>query len=537
MSNGFTPSSMDSEKLPIFNNIAANPTFAKRGMHLNGWAFRSPYSFRAWSEAEWHNYIDMLNLLGVNLLYLWPFMEIIPLPVSTQDEEYLQEFRRVVDYAQTRHGMEVWMMQSANRVAQDDCGVVDPRLRPYWRPSQKDLDPADPAVLDEIMASRAEFYRIVNNVDGVCTIDSDPGGWKDSPITDFIKILNGCRDLLDEYNIHGAEAKIINWMWCGWGRTPENWFDPEHARATIRAMKSDMHGNWKIIAGAAAYLPICQEEGVLDRTIFLPYGTIEGEPAYPTTNLGFDGIREHMKFTQDYPGLLGVMGNVQCPLLQLPRTYYYLNLLWDTTVLVKSDAEVMQELALHLYPDSSQLIAACFLALSEQNLAKIEMLIENLEKLLTEHKLGPTGVLGQLLFPNPEIVVHALVMQLKLHAAAEAFCQQVTADADLSVCADVTTALLDAYLAWDTEHGWHDLWGRGNWPLGMGNKDYPLFGSLGDTTRLRTAVHSLRSLLGDAAAVSGFFNPIEKQLSAKHDLEHVAGDAVKPMQQIILESV
>ena len=49
-------------------------------------------------------------------------MEIIPLPMSPEDEAYLQEVRRVVDYAQNQRGMEVWIMQSANRIGVSDCG-------------------------------------------------------------------------------------------------------------------------------------------------------------------------------------------------------------------------------------------------------------------------------------------------------------------------------------------------------------------------------------------------------------------------------
>ena len=117
--------------LPL--EMSSRPALPLRGMHLNGWPFKYPYSFRPWPEADWHRYIDLLSCQGVNLLYIWPFMEIIPVPVSVEDRAYLEEFRRVVDYAQREHGMEVWMMQSANRVAKDNCGVADPRNRPYWR--------------------------------------------------------------------------------------------------------------------------------------------------------------------------------------------------------------------------------------------------------------------------------------------------------------------------------------------------------------------------------------------------------------------
>src|SRR6185295_275248 len=89
-------------------DLVSQPVFATRGIHFNGWAFRPPYSFRAWTEDDWKNYLDVLAIQGVNLFFLWPFMEIIPLPLSAADEAYLRECRRVVEYAQKQHGMEVW---------------------------------------------------------------------------------------------------------------------------------------------------------------------------------------------------------------------------------------------------------------------------------------------------------------------------------------------------------------------------------------------------------------------------------------------
>jgi hypothetical protein len=34
-------------------DITSKPAYALRGMHLNGWAFRAPYSFRSWTEDDW----------------------------------------------------------------------------------------------------------------------------------------------------------------------------------------------------------------------------------------------------------------------------------------------------------------------------------------------------------------------------------------------------------------------------------------------------------------------------------------------------
>ena len=57
------------------------------------------------------------------------------------------------------------------------------------------------------MASREAMYRIVNNVDGVCNIDSDPGYCPGSPLSDYVKVLRGCRELLERHNLHGRQVK------------------------------------------------------------------------------------------------------------------------------------------------------------------------------------------------------------------------------------------------------------------------------------------------------------------------------------------
>ena len=41
-----------------------SPSFALRGMHLNGWAFGYPYTFRCWQETDWQRYADMLAAQG-----------------------------------------------------------------------------------------------------------------------------------------------------------------------------------------------------------------------------------------------------------------------------------------------------------------------------------------------------------------------------------------------------------------------------------------------------------------------------------------
>jgi len=500
------------------------PAYAVRGMHLNGWPMHRPYSFRSWTEDDWWRYIDMLAQMGANLVYLWPFMDIMPVPLSIEDEEYLQEFRRVVDYAQRQHGMEVWMMQSANRVARDNCGVADPRHRPYWRPSQADRDPADPAEFAAVMESREAFYRIVNNVDGVCTIDSDPGGWLGSPLSDYMKILKGCRALLDEHNIHGRDAKIINWLWTGWGHRLEIPGNLPVIADTVRAMKAEMPEPWRLIAGTEVYLPICQAEGVLDHTVYVPYGAIEGEPSYPWTNVGLGGIDGLFAGAAKYPGLLGVMGNAQCPLLQFPRVRAFLELAWDPNAAERGEGERLLGMSRELYGEQAELIAECFAAVGTGGLERVEALENRLDELIQSSGLGRPGVLGQSLFPDSGFVARALLMQLQLRLAAERLYRGVDAGADPAECAGLVAALLDAYLSWDGAHGWHELWGPGPWQLG----------NLPADPRFVTALAHLRRTLGDDGSVNAFFDEVGRTLSVGRDAAGVAASAIEPMRSRVL---
>ncbi len=513
--------------IPANLDRTTKPAYAVRGMHLNGWPMHRPYSFRSWNENDWCRYIDMLAHMGANLVYLWPFMDIMPVPLSAEDEEYLHEFRRVVDYAQKQHGMEVWIMQSANRVARDTCGVADPRHRPYWRPSQADRNPADPAEFAAIMESREALYRIVNNVDGVCTIDSDPGGWLGSPVSDYMKILRGCRALLDKHNIHGRDAKIINWLWTGWGHRLEIPGNLSVIADTVRAMKAEMPEPWRLIAGTEAYLPICQAEGVLDHTIYVPYGAIEGEPSYPWTNIGLGGIDGLFAGAAKYPGLLGVMGNTQCPLLQFPRVRAFLQLAWDPSAAQRSEEDRLLDVSRELYGDHAELIARCFAAVCTGGPEQLEAVANRLDRLVRAGELGPPGVLGQSLFPDPGFVARSLLMQLRVRLAAERLYDAVADGAKAAECLQRVEALLDAYLAWDDAHGWHELWGPGPWQLG----------NLPADPRFVAALSYLRWVIGDDAALNAFFDQVAEGLSAGRDAASVTANAIEPMRTRVLSAV
>ena len=507
-------------------DVTGQPACATRGMHFNGWPFNYPYTFRGWREEDWQRYLDILAYQGVNLFYLWPFIEIMPVPLSAEDQAYLEECRRVVDYAQRKHGMEVWLMQCTNRVAKDRCGVADPRRRPYWRPSQEDLNPGNPAHLEAILESRAALYRIVNNTDGVCNIDSDPGYCPGSPLSDYVKVFQGCRALLDRHNLHGKQAKLINWLWMGWGGVDGTAEDlNQHQVRTIRSLKQGLPEPWALIAGLDGYLPLCRQENVLAKTVLLPYSLLEDEPSYPATNVGIDRLRA--AFDQQvapYPELAGVMGNVQTPLLQFPHVYFFTSAMCDAQYRKRSEKEVLLDLAGYLYPEHRELVADCYLALKEADPAQIEPLVERLDDLVRQNKLGTPGLFGRKLFPDHRIVAQSLVLQLRYRATRERLLGGGRPADNADAWAKRLENYFEAYLDWNLAHGWYTLWGWGDNPLASD----PRFGA---------AAARIAKALGDPARIHGCFEQMGKALAATYDEKAVSEACIAPVEKVILAAL
>ena len=521
--------------------------YALRGMHLNGWAFGYPYTFRSWKEADWKQYADYLAAQGVNLFFIWPFMEIMPVPLSAADRAYLEEVRRVVDYAQRRHGMEVWIMQSANRVAVNDCGVRNPRRRPYWvlkaqgdypEACQVERNPADPKQFAQIMKSRETLYRSINNADGFCTIDSDPGGWPRSPLGDFMKIFKASRTLLDRLCVKEDQTKLIYWLWSGWGQQDwweRNW-NPQDMnmfmRKTIRAMKKEVPNPWWLIAGRREYLPACAAEGVLEKTVYLPYNTIEAEPSRPGTQIDFKLQREYLDEAARYPGLAGLMGNVQTPLLQFPHVGFFLDTAMDYDSRKRSPRKALRDLAADVYPDHQELLANCWMALSPAGRADAGKLARQLKRLLDQDRLGRCGRLGKMLFPDRRQIALDLVWQLKERAAFKALRRAVGQRAPRARCARLLEAFLAAALEWDGQHGWSAYWRK----LGTAWTLWPIY-----DPAYPFIVRGLVRLLGGARAgektVAAFLAPIERRLVRRYDPWTVARCGIEPIREAIQGAV
>lgn len=530
-------------------DLQSRPSIGNRGIHLNGWPLSYPYAFRSWKEKDWKRFIDIAWVQRINLFFLWPFMEILPVPLSTEDEAYLQEVRRVVDYAQNQRGMEVWIMQSANRIAVSDCGTHDPRVRAYWvNDCQKDMNPADPQQFERIRKSFEALYKNVDNADAFVMIDSDPGGWPQSPISDQLKIFQAARKLVDQYSVYGSKTKLVDWMHVGWGRhkfftatdsvvAAYDWTskNPDESDVafmdqTIRNFKANLAEPWALIAGQPPYLDPVKKESMLDKTVYLPYGAIESEPAFPATNLGQEKVRKVFDRASQYPELGGVMGNNQLVLLQFPRTYYFFATAWDIAYEKHPEAAVLHDLSAQLYPEHADLIADSFLALRETDPERIRAALTPLEGLIRAGSAGRPGALGHYLFPDAMVIVRNLEFQLEIRLARQSLLKALQGTPDVNECAKLVETYFDKLLAWNKETGWDKMIDITVWPK-------PIYEEGGD---LSQGMSRLKTILGQGAPytsyaqIDAFLSRIDKNLLQKYGEDSVMIGCSEPLKMAII---
>lgn len=530
-------------------DIRNKPDIAVRGLQTGAWPLKYPYA--AWKERDWDRFIDMAWIDRMNLLLLAPLFEILPVPLSSQDEAYVQEVRRIVDYAQNKRGMEVWVGMPANRIAVSDCGVRDPHLRPYWiNGCQKDLNPADPQQFATIGKAIEPFYRIVDNADGILMGDADPGGWPQSPLSEQVKIFQSARNMLNRYNIHGKEAKLADFMWIGWGRhkfftatnrlvTGFDWTEknPDESdlafmAETIRNFKQNLAEPWEVFAGMTPYLESSRRESVLNKTIYFPYGAIEGEPAFPATNTTLEPVREVLDKEAQYPPLSSLMGNNQVMLLQFPRTYYFFASTWDSASKKRSQEDILLAASEQIYPEHKKLLVDSFLALRETDPDKIRSTSARLAALVMAGNAGRPGVLGRYLFPDRLIVARDLLAQLDIRGARQTLLKALRGKPDVEECARLIEAYFDKLLAWNQQTGWEKIIDTGIWTQPIYEKD----------KNLAEALSRLKEILGNGAPftsyaqVNGFFDEIAKDLLKKYGQNSVMIGCIEPLKLAVMQT-
>lgn len=446
------------------------PAISWRGMYAHQhWSYHYPLALRTWSTEEWCRYVDLLGLMGFNLLQIWSMAETCPVPFSPADAAFLERYPPVIDHARQAHAMQVWIGACANNLARRDDRL--PADRPYFDVETL-LNPADPVDLERLRDHREQFYRLCHNADGYWVIDSDPGGWPGSPAEDFVEILQQDRRLIDTCTRAGVSAKLVFWMWFGWGKgTPA-----ENHQRCVQLLTESMGDNLWLTHAGPEHFATTAGTALRDRALFFPYGVVEPEPSQPFTTIFPPLLCQAIETFRTAGPFAGMMGNAQSPLAQLPNIWYLARCMWDPAYAQRAPEETLDDLAALIFPQSAQALAQGWLALNSDDPAQIHQLQLRLDALLTTRRLGCPGVLGMLLFPTAERVVEDLLYLLRIHHSARVFVQtcseQVATDTALACLLEYVGCSMDwrhrtgfgmfGYYGHDFEPVWraaHARWG------------------------------------------------------------------------------
>ena len=434
--------------------IREEPFFIRRGMYAHQhWAYAYPYALRSWSFEDWRSYVDLLAYLKINFFSIWSMVGILPNPLSDADRQYLQNYRAVIDYARDRRGMEVFIGECANNVAESDAGV--PVQERGYFDVEVLKDPSDPKQFQDIMDSRRNLYTIADNADGYWIIDSDPGGFEGSPVSEFVDILIGNRKLIDECTEKGKNAKLAYWMWVGWAKGKPKTDQGSTCRAIVENMRDRLKEPWILFPCWGNHLDACRDLGYMDKSIFFPYGTVEDEPSPPTTRLRFDEMFFHLNNCISVWDGRNAMANAQSPVVQLPNIFFFAQTAWHGVPPAEPAArDVVTPLAKLLAPDIADDLAEGWLMLKERDAGKVLACAARLDKIARQEGAGRVGALGHHYSPGLTRLLSDLATQLRVHAGARVVCEALARFAPLH---DVMPALSDYYSAALDWHRVHDF--------------------------------------------------------------------------------
>jgi hypothetical protein len=431
------------------------PFFVRRGMYAHQhWAYAYPYALRTWEFDDWRRYIDLLAYMKINLFQIWSMAAILPSPLSDGDRAYLENYNRVVDYAKNRRGMEVFIGECANNVAEHDGGKAVAE-RDYFDVEVL-KDPGDPKQFDEIMANRRSLYSVAGNADGYWIIDSDPGGWKGSPVSEFVDILAGSRKLIDELTDKGPNAKLVYWMWHGWGQGIPLSERVVKCGEAVEQIRDRLKEPWMLLACNETHLAQVAELSLIDKTIFFPYNTVEIEPSQPLTRLRFHELYDNLNTAVSMTGVRSVMGNAQTPFVQLPNIFCLAELAWNGLPGKSPDSrQILERLAHLMAPDIASELTDAWLALDETDPERVLEIAHRIDHL----KAGRSGALGAKYGPGVERLLSDLARQLRVHAAARTLIAVLKESSDEDVAAAVGH-YAKQWFEWQAAHGFEGRIGR-----------------------------------------------------------------------------
>ena len=428
-------------------------------VHMH-WAYNHPYAARTWSIEDWRSYAQGLSSLGYNAAMIWPMSETMPDPLTPSDHAFLSKIRDVIRMLHEELDFTVWICICPNTVGNEKAAEYTFEDRPFFSTDLR-LDPGDAADVDEIMRRRRPVLDYVREADGIAVIDSDPGGYIGSTNAEFAALLCRYMQVFREYNPSG---RVYYWMHVGWeaynnwweevertGEFPRFQWEKQNWHEVVSALSDSGLTNWGLFAGHPLHVEVAHELGASNRTLYFPYGVVEGEPTFPLTNYHPDGIAHHFALYDFAKTQLGAMANAQTHVVQLPNTYLFAHMARGGT----ADNADTAAFANGLIPELGDTIARAWRALwPGDDTAKMLELADELA--LHSDDVFSTGPHAGLLLGGANRYVTDLALQLRFRAASVDTIRAISDGADL---AEKLKTLVPAWSAWQQRTGYNDACG------------------------------------------------------------------------------
>jgi hypothetical protein len=307
------------------------------------------------------------------------------------------------------------------------------------------VNPGDPAALKRMIDWREKLLRPLRNADGITIIDSDPGGYPNSSIAEFVNLLGEHRKMLDRVR---PGIELVYWMhvgWRCWGRLYEQgkliFGTPEEHNETLTRLKELNPEPW----GMANGLEYARQHNVADKVISFNYGRIEGEPSFPMTN--FTGQNAYEGAATDAPR--GVMGNAQTHCVQLPNTFAFARGAEGKPV---TDADFV-EFANDLIPGKGELIVKGWSTLQNGAIDDRRAVADELDA--AARSRPKTGRLKGLLFGSGTRFLTDLAMMLRTRAAIDDLARVTDAGENPKAALQ---RLVEDGGAWQARHNYQNNW-------------------------------------------------------------------------------
>jgi len=443
------------------------PRFKTRGLYLHQhWRYNYPYATWSWSVEDWKRALDIAACMRVNLVLMWIHMDMMAEPLTIPEKDYLADIRQVIDYAHRKLGIEIWLVESPNVIIDSPSARRLPveyrNYYAYHHVGDAQKNPGDINDIAIINANREALFQNIPNMDGFGLIDSDPGGYPGSPASDFVDMYVKMRQQLNHCNEKKTDAKLIYWMYNGWGNeTPadKNW------RTVVNGLIKNVDQPLELLVcynptmaeHAQKLIPqpaIAKESNYLDKTIFFSYQIVDGEPGFPLTTINFSGIDTTYDWIAEYENLKGVMANVQTYIVQLPNIYYFVGCGWNPNMRKADEPAVLNSLVKMIYPQQADILVRAWTLMHQSDANAAEAAAAEIDSILEQRQIGRIGLIGRYIFPDSSQIFKDLSVMLRLCARGNRVEQLIVAKADKYMITQAMADYLLQVMKWQKINGY-----------------------------------------------------------------------------------